>query len=101
MKRKGYLAGLLLAWVLLGAGCKNGEAAPELYLDKGIPETPVAIFTQNDSVSQVVKECCEKVLNKDGTTNIVVYSDSAGYYADEGLSYRELLLKRLSSGNSR
>lgn len=35
MKRKGYLAGLLLAWVLLGAGCKNGEAAPELYLDKG------------------------------------------------------------------
>lgn len=100
MKRKGYLAGLLLAWVLLGAGCKNGEAAPELYLDKGIPETPVAIFTQNDSVSQVVKECCEKVLNKDGTTNIVVYSDSAGYYADEGLSYRELLLKRLSSGTA-
>lgn len=100
MKRKGYLAGLLLAWVLLGAGCKNGQAAPELYLDKGIPETPVAIFTQNDSVSQVVKECCEKVLNKDGTTNIVVYSDSAGYYADEGLSYRELLLKRLSSGTA-
>ena len=60
----------------------------------------MAIFTQNDSVSQVVKECCEKVLNKDGTTNIVVYSDSAGYYADEGLSYRELLLKRLSSGTA-
>ena len=40
------------------------------------------------------------MLNQDGNTNIAVYSDSADYYAAEGLSYRELLLKRLASGNA-
>ena len=40
------------------------------------------------------------MLNQDESTNIVIYSDSASFYADEGLSYRELLSKRLSSGNA-
>ncbi|WP_455620056.1 ABC transporter substrate-binding protein [Eisenbergiella sp.] len=90
----------VMAAVLLGAGCGKAQMAPEVYLDESIPETPVALFTQNETVSRAIEECCRKVLNRDGHTNITLYSDSAGYYADEGLSYRELLLKRLASGNA-
>lgn len=103
MKRKitqKYILSALLASVLLGTGCGKGQMVPEIYLDESIPETPVTIFTQNNTVAKVIEECCKNVLNQDGSTNIVVYSDSASYYADEGLSYRELLLKRLSSGTA-
>ena len=86
--------------ILLGTGCHGGQTAPELYLDENIPETQVTIFTQSEAVSNLIKECCQNVLNQDESTNIVIYSDSANFYADEGLSYRELLSKRLSSGNA-
>ncbi|RGZ01765.1 ABC transporter substrate-binding protein [Clostridium sp. AM58-1XD] len=103
MKRKfgrRYLTGVLIVLAALCAGCGKGQKGAELYLDDSIPETPVTIFTQNQSVSSVIEECCRKVLNQDERTNIAIYSDAASYYADEGLSYRELLLKRLSSGNA-
>ncbi|MFR8337452.1 MAG: ABC transporter substrate-binding protein [Eisenbergiella massiliensis] len=90
----------VLVTALLGAGCGKEQSAPEVYLDESIPETPVKLFTQNETVSVAIEECCRKVLNRDGNTNITLYSDSAGYYAEEGLSYRELLLKRLSSGTA-
>ncbi len=93
---KSCLAGTVAA--LLMSGC--GDAASELYLDESIPETPVTIFTQNETVSDAIDEYCKKVLNQDENTNIALYSDSASFYADEGLSYRELLLKRLSSGTA-
>ncbi|WNX84839.1 ABC transporter substrate-binding protein [Agathobaculum sp. NTUH-O15-33] len=96
----GVLLGALLALLLLGTGCGNGQSAPELYLDESIPETPIKIFTQNQTVSKAIEACCKNVLNQDKSTNIVVYSDSASFYADEGLSYRELLLKRLASGTA-
>lgn len=94
------LAGVLMALMILGTGCGKGQNTVELYLDDSIPATPVTIFTQNQKVSTAIEECCNNVLNQDNNTNIVVYSDSASYYANEGLSYRELLLKRLSSGNA-
>ena len=100
MKKTVGLAGVLLVLALTAAGCQKKQDVPEVYLDESIPETPVAVFTQNDLVSDMIQECCEKVVNRDGSSNIVVYSDSAEYYADEGLSYRELLLKRLSSGTA-
>ena len=90
----------VLVTALLGAGCGKEQSAPEVYLDESIPETPVKLFTQNETVSVAIEECCRKVLNRDGNTNITLYSDSAGYYAEEGLSYRELLLKRLASGTA-
>lgn len=97
---KRCLLGALIVLVMLGTGCKGRQTSPELYLDRSMPETPVTIFTQNETVSVLIEECCQNVLNQDESTNIAVYSDSASFYADEGLSYRELLLKRLSSGTA-
>ena len=85
---------------ILGTGCNTEQSVPELYVDDNIRETPVTAFTENIEVSKAIEERCKAVLNQDGNTNIAVYSDSADYYAAEGLSYRELLLKRLASGNA-
>lgn len=90
----------LITLILLQSGCGNKKNAPELYLDESIPETPITIFTQNEDVSNAIEDSCRQILNQDKNTNIVVYSDSASFYAEEGLSYRELLLKRLSSGTA-
>lgn len=94
------LLGVLVTVGIMGTGCGMGQAVPELYVDDSIPEMPITVFTQNVEVSEAIEERCKAVLNQDGSTNITVYSDSASYYADEGLSYRELLLKRLSSGTA-
>ena len=45
-----------------------------------------------------MKDCCTNVINPQYNKNIVVYSDYASFYAEKGLSYRELLLKRMESG---
>lgn len=97
---KRCLGGICIAFILIAAGCGKKEHDPELYLDESIPETPITIFTQKEVVSNAIEECCKDVLNQDERTNIVVYSDSANFYEEEGLSYRELLLKRLSSGTA-
>lgn len=101
MKKKtsiGSLLCILIAAILMETGCVNNQNDPELYLDESIPETPVTVFAQNETISNAIEQYCKEVLNQDKSTNIIVYSDSADFYAEEGLSYRELLLKRLSSG---
>lgn len=98
--KKLWLLGIIMIAGLLGTGCKSEQVVPELYLDDSLPETPISIFTQNNDISEAIEERCKAVLNKHGNINITIYSDSADYYADEGLSYRELLLKRLSSGTA-
>ncbi|MFR6272331.1 MAG: hypothetical protein ACLUL2_02160 [Blautia sp.] len=40
------------------------------------------------------------VINPKTKGNIILYSDFADFYAEEGLSYRELLLKRMESGQA-
>lgn len=99
MTKRGLL-GILIIAGLLGTGCNTGQTVPELYVDDTPRETRVTVFTENAEVSGAIEERCKAVLNQDGSTNITVYSDSANYYAADGLSYRELLLKRLASGNA-
>ena len=62
MKKTVGLAGVLLVLALSAAGCQKKQDVPEVYLDESIPETPVAVFTQNDLVSDMIQECCEKVM---------------------------------------
>ncbi|MBT9827732.1 extracellular solute-binding protein [Enterocloster bolteae] len=100
IRKKRGLLGILMIAALLGTGCNREQANPQLYVDHGIRETPVTVFTENAEVSAAIEERCKAVLNQDESTNITVYSDSANYYAEDGLSYRELLLKRLASGNA-
>ena len=100
IRTKRGLLGTLMIAAILGTGCNTEQSVPELYVDDNIRETPVTAFTENIEVSKAIEERCKAVLNQDGNTNIAVYSDSADYYAAEGLSYRELLLKRLASGNA-
>ena len=97
IRTKRGLLGTLMIAAILGTGCNTEQSVPELYVDDNIRETPVTAFTENIEVSKAIEERCKAVLNQDGNTNIAVYSDSADYYAAEGLSYRELLLKRLAS----
>ena len=40
------------------------------------------------------------MINPKTKGNIILYSDFADFYAEEGLSYRELLLKRMESGQA-
>ena len=47
----------VLVTALLGAGCGKEQSAPEVYLDESIPETPVKLFTQNETVSVAIEEC--------------------------------------------
>lgn len=97
--KRGLLAVLMTVGLVM-TGCNTEQAVPEVYVDDSIPETPITVFAENNEVSEAIEERCKAVLNQDGSTNITVYSDSAAYYAEEGLSYRELLLKRLASGKA-
>lgn len=90
----------ILLICFLSSSCGKEQKTPELYLDESIPEASITVFTQNESVSDAIEECCRNILKQDSSTNLVVYSDSASFYADEGLSYRELLLKRMASGTA-
>ena len=98
IRKKRELLGILMMAALLGTGCNQGRQIRSC-MDRSIRETPVTVFTENE-VSAAIEERCKAVLNQDESTNITVYSDSANYYAEDGLSYRELLLKRLASGNA-
>ena len=100
IRTKKRLLCIIMIAGLLGTGCNTEQAVPEIYVDDSIRETPVTVFTENAEVSEAIEERCKAVLNQDKSTNITVYSDSANYYAADGLSYRELLLKRLASGNA-
>lgn len=88
-------AGLMA--VLLCGGCA-AEKEPDVYIAENDPVVVISLFAQGNDIPQAVNDCCEKVINPEYSSNLVVYSDYADFYADEGLSYRELLKKRMESG---
>lgn len=98
--KKGCKICLVLAFALLVAGCGKEKEDTEVYIDDSKAETPITLFTQNESVSEAIEICCKELLKGKEDLNLTLYADSAGFYAEEGLSYRELLLKRLSSGSA-
>lgn len=83
--------------LILCAGCAAKKGTPELYFDDSKKEIAISMFVQHEDMAQNVKELSEKPLNEKSDKTIILYSDSAAYYEEEGLSYRELLLKRMKS----
>lgn len=98
--RHGWKRCLVFAAVFLLTGCGKEKADTEVYIDESKEETPITLFTQNESVSDAIEVCCKNLLKDKTNLNLTLYADSASFYAEEGLSYRELLLKRLASGSA-
>lgn len=96
-KRAGAVTAVLVLG-LLCSGCAGKEKKPKVYLDENVPEVAIYLFAQGADISDVMNDCCTNVINPKYDSNLIVYSDYADFYADEGYSYRELLLKRLESG---
>jgi raffinose/stachyose/melibiose transport system substrate-binding protein len=85
---------IVMCLAFLG-GCADKSSGPEVYIDENVPDVVISLFVQNTAVSEAINECCANI---NGDSNIILYSDDASYYAEDGLSYRELLLKRQESG---
>ena len=105
MTKERFLRGAgRVAAVLFGAcfltGCAGHTQGPEIYIDENKPDIVISLFEQNRKVSATIDSHCINILNEENQGNIILYSDSAGYFAEEGLSYRELLLKRMESGEA-
>lgn len=101
MKKKRILSAALASvffCMTVCTACSNQDE--DLYIADESPKSVVTIFTQATNVSDAIEEYCHDVMNKDTGKNIVLYTDSADYYDKEGLSYRELLAKRLASGKA-
>lgn len=98
MKWTGRKAAAGLLVVLLCSGCAKREKEPQVYIADNEPEVVISLFSQGNEVPQAVSDCCTKVINPRYGSNIIVYSDYADFYGDEGISYRELLQKRMESG---
>ena len=97
MRGKRVLAACM-AFALLGSGCAGAGDEPKVYLAENEPEVVISLFAQGDNVSNAINECCTNIINPRYNSNLIVYSDYADFYAKEGLSYRELLCKRMESG---
>lgn len=92
---------LILSGILLCCtSCEKLGKEPEVYVERNQSEIPITLFTQNESVSEAIEDCCRNLLAQDKEKNLTLYTDSANFYADEGLSYRELLLKRFESSQA-
>lgn len=89
-----------MACILLCGGCAGKKEEADVYIDENEPDVVISLFTQGEEISEAINDCCSKVINPKSQGNIILYSDYANYYAEEGLSYRELLLKRMESGQS-
>ncbi len=101
MKRRyRRLTAAALACMLLCSGCSGEKEEPEVYIDKNEPDVVITLFTQGENISEIINKCCSDVINPKTKGNIILYSDFADFYAEEGLSYRELLLKRMESGQA-
>lgn len=94
------LAAAGLACVMVCAGCAGKTDDVEVYIDDNEPDVVISLFAQGDNIAEVIDDCCANVINPYTNGNIILYSDFGTYYAEEGLSYRELLLKRMESGQS-
>ncbi|WP_455617346.1 ABC transporter substrate-binding protein [Eisenbergiella sp.] len=92
------MGAVCLILLLLCAGCAGMEKKPSVYLDENEPEVVISLFAQGEDISNVVNDCCNNVINPKYSSKLIVFSDYADFYADEGYSYRELLQKRLESG---
>ena len=87
-----------LAAALLCSGCAGKSSSPKVYIDENEPEIVLSLFSQGEEVSKLLNDCCTGTVNPTCNRNFIVYSDYAEFYAKQGLSYRELLLKRMESG---
>lgn len=97
---RGRTAVAAMAAMLFMSACGGKDKGPEVYIDKDEPDVVISLFTQSENISEIINECCTNVINPKTNSNIILYSDYADFYAEEGLSYRELLLKRLESGQA-
>lgn len=87
-----------LMCILFCSGCAGNADRPKVYVVENEPEVVISLFAQSDEIVGTINDCCENTVNPKYGSNIIVYSDFADFYADKGLSYRELLLKRMESG---
>lgn len=98
---KRVLSAVLTSVLLCTAICTAcGQKESDLYIAEDSEKNIVSLFTQGINVSDAINEYCHDLRNKDTGKSIVLYTDSADFYDEEGLSYRELLAKRLTSGKA-
>ena len=89
-----------MACILLCGGCAGKKEEADVYIDENEPDVVISLFTQGEEISEAINDCCSEVINPKSQGNIILYSDYANYYEDEGLSYREHLQKRMECGQS-
>ncbi|MCI6465406.1 MAG: extracellular solute-binding protein [Faecalicatena sp.] len=99
MKRKRMLSAILTSVLLCIITCTACSKKDDVYIAEDSEKSVITLFTQGMNVSDAIEEYCHNLKSRSGQ-NIVLYTDSADYYDDEGLSYRELLAKRLASGKA-
>lgn len=100
IKAKLYKATAALTALCLISSCSTKPNGPEVYLDDKNEEIVITLFAQGETISSLIQQCFNEIINTEQTKTFILYSDSANFYADEGLSYRELLLKRMESGEA-
>lgn len=100
IKAKLYKAAAALTALCLISSCSTKPNGPEVYLDDKNEEIVITLFAQGETISSLIQQCFNEIINTEQTKTFILYSDSANFYADEGLSYRELLLKRMESGEA-
>ena len=101
MKRKNVLSAILASVLLCMTVCTAcGKNDSDLYIAEESEKSVISLFTQGVNVSEAIEEYCYDLMNQNTGKEIVLYTDSADFYADEGLSYRELLAKRMNSGKA-
>ena len=100
IKAKLYKVAAALTALCLISSCSTKPNGPEVYLDDKNEEIVITLFAQGETISSLIQQCFNEIINTEQTKTFILYRDSANFYADEGLSYRELLLKRMESGEA-
>ncbi len=68
--------------------CRQKEEA-DVYIDENEPDVVISLFTQGKRYRKLLM-VLQQGDQSQSQGNIILYSDYANYYAEEGLSYREL-----------